>query len=201
MRAATRGHSFGGELIGAAKVKNSVSDMRRKRQGFLVAAMATCALLAGADGAEAGTATANLTVQVTIIASCTVAASTLNFGSAVAGTSLTSVLQTTGSVFVTCTNGSPYAIGMGQGLNYSTTNRMVYGGTNYISYGLYTDSGFSHAWTTAASNSTCTSANSCVIGTGTGSAISTPIYGQIPITSPAPAAGAYTDTVVMTITY
>jgi spore coat protein U-like protein len=167
---------------------------------ILLAALAAGSLLAATVEVKALTATANLTVQVNITASCTVGASTLDFG-AVAGTSLTSVAQATGSVSVTCTNGSPYAIGMGQGANYSTTNRMVNGGANYLSYGLYTDSGYSHPWTTAASNNSCSTANSCVTGTGTGAAVATPLYGQIAITSPAPAPGAYTDTVVMTVTY
>jgi len=155
----------------------------------------------GAAIAQAGTATANLTVQMTITASCAINAATLTFPST-AGTSLTSAAVTANTtVSVTCTNGSPYSIGMGQGNNYSGgSNRMVSSG-NYLPYGLYVDSGYTHPWTTGASNSSCTVANDCYLGTGTGSAQSVPIYGQVPTTATAPTPGAYADAVLMTVTY
>lgn len=95
---------------------------------------------------------------------------------------------------------SPYSIGMDNGANYSATRRMVTGG-NYIGYGLYTDAALTHPWTTGASNSTCTTANDCYLGTGSGSAQSINIYGQVPTVATAPASGTYSDTVTMTITY
>jgi spore coat protein U-like protein len=150
--------------------------------------------------AQAGTATNNLTVTMTITASCTINAATLTFPST-PGTSLTSSAVTANTtVSVTCTNSSPYAIGMGQGNNYSSGNRMA-NGTNFLPYGLYVDSGYTHPWTTAASSTTCTTANDCYLGTGTGSAQSIPIYGQVPTTATAPVPGTYSDTVLMTITY
>ena len=149
----------------------------------------------------AGTATANLTVSITITASCTINAATLTFPST-PGTSLTSTAVTASSaVTVNCTNTSPYSIGMGQGANYSAgSNRMANGG-NYLPYGLYVDSGYTHPWTTGASNTTCTTVNDCYLGTGSGSAQSVPIYGQVPTTGTAPVPGTYSDTVTMTITY
>jgi spore coat protein U-like protein len=157
-------------------------------------------LLCAASTAQAGTATASLTVQITITASCTINAATLTFPST-AGTALLSAAVTgSTTVSVTCTNGSAYSIGMDNGANFSTTRRMASGGA-FIGYGLYTDVGLTHAWTTAASNSTCTTTNSCYLGTGNGSAQSINIYGQVPITATAPASGTYSDTVTMTITY
>ena len=102
--------------------------------------------------AQAGTATNNLTVSITINAGCTINASTLAF-TAVAGTTIATTAQTNSTtVSVTCTNGSPFSIGMGNGNNYTTTRQMA-NGTNYIGYGLFTDSGYANAWTTA-TNST-----------------------------------------------
>ena len=152
--------------------------------------------------AQAGTATANMTVQITITASCSINAATLDFGSN-AGTALLSAnVDASTTVSVTCTNGSPYSIGMDNGANVNVTQRrMKNGASNYLNYNLYTDAPRTSAWTTAASSSTCTTANSCALGAGTGSAQSVSIYGRVPIVATAPTAGVYTDTVVMTITY
>jgi spore coat protein U-like protein len=157
-------------------------------------------LFALSGPASAGTATANLTVQVSIAAACTINASTLDFGS-VAGTSLvSSPTSASAGVSVTCTNTSPYSIGMDNGLSYSTTRRMA-GGGNYIPYGLYVDAAHTQAWTTATSSTSCAAAGSCYLGTGTGTAQTVNVYGLISVLASAPAPGAYSDTVAMTITY
>lgn len=150
---------------------------------------------------QAGTATSNLTVQIIITAACTINAATLDFGSN-AGTALVSAnVDAATTVSVTCTNGSPYSIGMDNGANVSGSQRRMKSGANYLNYNLYVDAGRINAWTTAASNSTCTTANSCYLGTGNGSAQSVSIYGRVPSIGTAPPTGTYTDTVTMTITY
>jgi len=154
--------------------------------------------------AQAGTATANMTVQITITASCTINAATLDFGASVPGTTLVaSNVDAATTVSVTCTNSSPYSIGMDNGANFlSGSRRMKQGATaNFLSYSLYTDSLRTNAWTTATNNTTCASANSCFLGTGSGTAQSINIYGRVPSTGTAPPTGTYTDTVTMTITY
>jgi spore coat protein U-like protein len=78
---------------------------------------------------------------------------------------------------------------------------MVGAAGQYVSYGLYTDSGYSQAWTTTTSTTSCTGgANTCDLGTGTGSNQGVTVYGQVPPQS-APAVGTYTDTVVVTVTF
>jgi len=181
-------------------------DCRRysTRSGPLIRILAITALMVTAPYetmAQAGTATANLTVQITITASCTINAATLDFGSNPGTNLLSANVDASTTVSVTCTNGAPYSIGMDNGANFSTTRRMKNGTTNFISYGLYTDSGRANGWTTAASSSTCTTTNSCALGTGNGSAQTVNIYGRVPTVATAPASGVYTDTVVMTITY
>lgn len=168
----------------------------------IVAAATALVLAFSSTLLKAGTATANLTVQVTITASCTISAATLNFGS-VAGTTVATTAQTgSATVSVTCTNGSAYSVGMGQGNNYSGGSNRMNNSTNYIPYGLYTDVGLTHAWTTTTSSSSCTGgASTCYLGTGTGSSQNITVYGQIPSTTTAPATGTYSDTVTMTITY
>ena len=149
--------------------------------------------------AQAATTTANMTVQLTVTASCTVSAATLDFGSTGL---LAALINQTTTLSVTCTNTTPYSVGLDNGANFSTTRRMRQGATsNYIGYALYTDSGRTNAWTTASSSTVCTTANSCSLGTGNGSAQSITVYGQVPALGTAPTPGAYTDTVTITVTY
>jgi spore coat protein U-like protein len=167
---------------------------------ILTAALMVAALLPPAT-VQAGTATANLAVSITITASCTVNAATLTFTST-PGTSLTAAAVTGNSTMtVNCTNTSPYSIGIGQGSNYSGgSNRMV-SGSNFLPYGLYVDSGYTHPWTAGATNSTCATANDCYLGTGNGGQQTINIYGQVPTTATAPTPGTYSDMVTMTVTY
>jgi len=168
------------------------------RLGTLLLGLLICAAPAAA---QAGTATANLSVSITITAACTINAATLTFPST-AGTSLlaTAVAAST-TVSVTCTSGSPYTVGMDNGLNASGNQRRMINGANFINYGLYLDNAHTLPWTTGATNTTCTTAGQCYIGTGNGSAQSINIYGNVPTVATAPPAGIYTDTVLMTITY
>ena len=165
---------------------------------------AAAALLLGqflAGPAGAATTTAALTVQITITAACSVNAATLDFGSNAGTALLAGNANASTSVSVTCTSGSPYSIGMDNGQNATGSQRRMINGGNYISYNLYTDSGHLNAWTTASNSTTCTSANSCVLATGNGSAQSSTIYGVVPSVAVAPAAGSYADSVTMTVTY
>ncbi|WP_194459456.1 spore coat U domain-containing protein [Bradyrhizobium sp. CCBAU 53421] len=176
---------------------------RRIRQAARMAAVALFVAVASGyqTSAQAGTSTANLTVQITITASCTINAATLNFGS-VSGTTLATTLQSgSTTVSVTCTNGSPYSIAMDNGANVSGSQRRMANAGNFINYDLYTDSAHTNPWTTATSSTTCTTTNGCFLGTGNGSAQTINIYGTVPATGTAPSTGTYTDTVVMTITY
>jgi spore coat protein U-like protein len=105
---------------------------------------------------------------------------------------------------VQCTNTTPYSIGLGNGNYASGSQRRMYSAATggYISYNVYTDSGYSDAWTTTTSTSSCTSGGStCALGTGTGATqAAVSVYGQVPPqTTPVP--GTYTDTVVVTVTY
>ena len=70
-----------------------------------------------------------------------------------------------------------------------------------VGYNLYVDAAHVYPWSTAASNSTCTTTGDCYLGTGNGVAQPVSIFGVVPAVGTAPSAGTYTDTVVMTITY
>jgi spore coat protein U-like protein len=175
--------------------------MRRLFRKFGAAMTAGWLCLSAVPSLHAATSTANLTVQITITASCTINAATLNFGTLAGTTVIAGATNASTNISVTCTNGSPYAIGVDNGVNASGSQRRMKSGANFLNYNLYTNAGLTNAWTTAASSSSCSSANSCFLGTGSGSAQSITVFGQMPAVGTAPATGTYSDTVTMTITY
>lgn len=172
---------------------------RFARLAALATALVSGVLLAGPAGAA--TSTAALTVQITITAACSVNAATLDFGTNAGTALLAAAVNASTTVSVTCTSGSPYSVGMGNGQNATGSQRRMINGGNYISYDLYTDAGLLNAWTTASNSTTCTSTNSCILGTGNGSAQSIDVYGVVPSVAVAPPAGSYADSVTMTVTY
>jgi spore coat protein U-like protein len=71
----------------------------------------------------------------------------------------------------------------------------------YVSYGLYTGSAYSLAWTTTTSTTSCSGGTgTCALGTGTDASQPITVYAQIPPQN-APAPGNYADTVVVTVTF
>ena len=156
------------------------------------ASLLAAACLAAFASASAATDTANMTVKITVTATCdihTVAPTDVDFGS-VASTA-TNVASTGGVLTVKCTTGTPYTIGLDNGLNFSTTRQMKNGTTNFVGYGLFRDAAFSNAWGSTVPLSAA--------GTGNGANQTFTVYGRVP--SAASAAGAYTDTVIATVTY
>src|SRR5436189_6340945 len=83
-----------------------------------------CMLIAAP--AIAGTATTTLSVTLTINAGCNVSSSPVAFP---AQSVLASAVSQTGSVSVTCTNTTPYNIGLdkGAGTGATVTNRLMTG--------------------------------------------------------------------------
>src|SRR3954468_4596715 len=161
-------------------------------RGCWAALMGVFSIVSG-DAAFAATATTTMTVQVTITATCTVnSASTLNFGTQ--GVLAANVDQTS-TISVTCTNTTPYNIGLdvGTGSGATVAVRKLTSGGATINYSLYSDAGRATVWGNTVSTDT-------VAGTGNGAAQNYTVYGRIPSqTTPAP--GNYADTVTITVTY
>jgi spore coat protein U-like protein len=164
----------------------------RIRPGYK-AALAACFLLPWANTSHAASTTSTFAVQVAITATCTInSASTLNFGTQ--GVLATNVDQTS-TIQVTCTNTTPYNIGLdaGTGSGATVATRKLTSGGATVNYSLYSDSGRATVWGNTVSTDT-------VAGTGNGSAQSFTVYGRIPAqTTPAP--GNYADTITVTVTY
>ncbi|OKB65842.1 spore coat protein [Serratia marcescens] len=172
-------------------------------------ALASVASLLCANGAAnaAGTIQGTLGVTITIGAGCVVtggnsAGVSNDFGSISFGTysSLANVIAATatgsggtGSLGLNCTNGTNYTVALDNGLYASgSQRRMASSVPAYISYNLYQDIAHALPW-----NST----SGVLTGVGTGSAVPLIVYGLVPAAGTTPAAGAYSDTVTMTVTW
>jgi spore coat protein U-like protein len=150
-------------------------------------------VLLGTAAAFAATATSNLTVRIVINAQCLAAtASTLDFGTTGV---LSANVDVTSTIQVTCTNTTPYNIGLnaGTGTGATVSNRLMMSGATTISYAMYSNAGRTTNWGNTVGTDT-------VPGTGNGAAQSYTVYGRVPPqTTPAP--GTYTDTITVTVTY
>jgi len=101
----------------------------------------------------------------------------------------------TSTLQVTCTNTTPYNIGLdaGTGSGATVASRKLTSGGATVNYTLYSDTGRTTVWGT-------TIATDTVAGTGNGAAQSYTVYGRIP-TQTTPAPGNYADTITVTVTY
>ena len=137
------------------------------------------------------TASNSFVVSATIVAACTVSATNLNFG-----TYTGVVTNLTSTVTATCTNTTPYNIGFNAGTSVGatvTTRKMTGPGGITLAYSLFRNSTRTLNWGNTVGTST-------LAGTGTGSAQVITVYGRIPAgTVPNP--GAFSDTIVATLTY
>ncbi len=134
--------------------------------------------------------TSYFTLTVSVSPACSISANPLAFGNY-----SSVVLDSTTTLSVTCTDTTPYNVGLNAGTatGATVTSRMMTGpGAATLNYALYSNSGYSTNW----GNST----GSWVAGTGTGSAQTLTVYGQIP-GGQYPTAGVYKDTVIATVNY
>ena len=147
-------------------------------------------LALGIGPAAAATATGSMTVTATVAATCVIAAAPLAFGNY-------SGLQSdaTAVLSITCTNTTPYTIGLGVGLGTgaTVTSRKMTLTTATLGYALYSDTGRTINWGLTPGTDT-------VAGTGSGAVQPITVYGRVPA-GEFVAPGAYTDTVVATVTY
>ena len=153
-------------------------------------------IVCGLNGLYTGLAL-NFTVSVTVLASCTVATGNLSFGSV---SVLTANVDATATLTVTCTNTTPYTISLGAGTGTGATvaNRsMTRAGGATVAYSLYQDVARATVW--GMTPPPAANANT-VSGVGSGAAQSLPVYGRVPPQT-TPLQGAYTDTVLVTLTY
>jgi spore coat protein U-like protein len=144
--------------------------------------------------AQAAQTTTTFTVRATVLASCQVTASDLDFGNYAATSGTDTTADTT--INVTCTNGTHYTIALDGGsvAQDVTARAMSDGNSHSLSYGLYTSAAFTTAWGDG------TSSTATVSGTGDGTAQPTTVFGRLPAGQYVPAA-PYSDHITVTVTY
>jgi spore coat protein U-like protein len=133
------------------------------------------------------------TVKVANSPSCTVATTTLDFGTQ---DSLATAKTATNSISVTCTAGATYEVGLGNGQTGTspTARRMTNAATpQAVTYGIYSDSAHSRPWGSTSGTDTVSAIGSGAAQTFTG-------YAQIPPQT-TPRSFTYTDTVIVTVSY
>ena len=140
----------------------------------------------------------NFQVNATVVSSCTVSGTTLNFGNTIDPLATSTPVDATSSLSIQCTNTTPYAVALNAGSNAGGASnfgaRAMKSGSRSLAYQLYLDTGRSSIWGDGSAGS------ASYTGTGTGSAQSLNIYGRLPsLANVVP--GAYTDTVTVTVSY
>lgn len=141
--------------------------------------------------AVAATAPSNVAVSATVQATCLNTATPLAFG-VYTGT----LTDATAVITVTCTNSTPYTVGLNAGLSAGATlsSRKMTGPSGaLLTYGAFVETGRTTNWgNTAVTN--------WVAGVGSGSGQPLTVFGRAPagqLVTP----GAYSDTLIATVTY
>lgn len=134
-----------------------------------------------------------LTVKAAIVKKCEFnSADLLDFGTRGL---LTAAVLAQADIRSTCTVGTPYTVALNQGAAPGATiaTRQMRRSGASIFYQLYTDMGRTTVWGDGTTG--------VVVGdTGDGTSRALRVYGKVPVQA-TPAAGTYTDSVVITVTY
>ncbi|MDR7126720.1 spore coat U domain-containing protein [Pseudotabrizicola sp. 4114] len=141
---------------------------------------------------QTGTAT-SFTVQATVVASCTVNVSNMDFGTIEAA--IVTPVDETASISVSCTNGSAYTVGLDQGLHAVDTGasgRRMENGGHLLAYGLYHDASRSQNWGLGA--------GTLATSVGTGAQQVLTVFGRL-LAGQQGMVGTYFDRVVVVVTY
>lgn len=149
-----------------------------------------------AVSASAGTANTTMGVKIVIQNACNVVTAPTNLDFGTSGPMTATINEATaGNISVTCTTGASYNVALDKGGNGTsiTTRAMKSTGAALIGYQLYSDAARSVVWGDVVGTST-------VASTGTGVSQSFPVYGKV-LAQTTPAAGTYSDTVNVVITY
>ncbi|HBP32090.1 MAG TPA: hypothetical protein DD666_22105 [Advenella kashmirensis] len=132
-------------------------------------------------------------IAASLISACKINAQPLNFGSQPSNFSVN--VMSTSTIASTCTKGTPYQIGLNNGL-YAVGNqrRMKAGDGQFINYELYKDSARSQRWGAALNTA------ETLAGVATGATQNASVYGKV-VPQTGLRAANYKDTITVTITY
>jgi spore coat protein U-like protein len=148
-----------------------------------------------APTAMAGTTTATITVNDTVVNNCTTNALTINLtGYDPVSAHLSSAQTGTGSLSYTCTLSDSVKIGLLSANNATAGAGTMKYSTYNLNYTMWQDASYATAWGNTVGTNTLTV-------TGTGVAQSSTVYIKVTAGQNVPANTAYTDTLTATFTY
>jgi len=163
----------------------------------ILAPIAAGVLIAFAGAAQAATKTASFTVSATVGKNCVISASDLSLGEFVGDNDLTQ----TSDIDIRCTAGTAYTISLNAGGSADYTARTMTNGTDNLVYNLYTSNLYAAVWGDDTGDTDVITGNGA--GMGLANEITHTVYGRVlaadndgPVS-----AGAYSDTIIATITY
>jgi spore coat protein U-like protein len=161
------------------------------RSAVLVQMTMALAIVCSPAAASAATTSATFNVTATVVPTCLVSASTVAFGPYNGAQ-----LDASGGVNVTCTNLAPYTIELDAGTGSSATvvaRKMTGPAGQTLTYSLYHDASRVSVWGSTAGLQGAS-------GIGSGLAQTLTVYGRV-FAAQVPAAGAYSDTITVTVNY
>ncbi|HEY0232879.1 MAG TPA: spore coat U domain-containing protein [Dokdonella sp.] len=143
-------------------------------------------------GSGSGTGTYPFSSSASVASRCQLAtASDMNFGSP--ASNFAGNIDQVSGISMTCTNGTAWQIGLDNGQSALATTRRMIGGSSYVVYELYRDTGRTLRWGNTLNSDTLS-------GSGSGNTQTLSVYGRVAPQAGA-AAGSYSDKITVTITY
>jgi len=161
--------------------------------GLVAAAIAT------AGSVNAATTTTTFQVTATVATNCLVSATALAFGTYTQGAGNVNQSST---VNVNCSLGTGFNVGLNAGATpaATVTTRKMLNGANQLAYTLFSDTGRTVNWGNTVGTDTQARTGA---GFGPANVVALTVYGQVPdnTANQGVPAGAYTDTVTVTVTF
>jgi spore coat protein U-like protein len=160
----------------------------------LFAAATGLAFAAVATPASAGVATATMPVSAVVLENCTVTATPMAFGSMVNVGAAN--VDSTSTIALVCTPNADFDVALSDGANASGGQRRLKHSVNaeYINYDVFLDAARSQHW--GNTTGTDTKPGTAPLGAATYTA-----YGRIPSGVTPVSAGAYSDSLTVTVTF
>jgi len=154
--------------------------------------------LAAASNGRALTSVGNFGVSTTLLRTCSVTATPLNFGNYIAGAGALTVNST---VNIRCTRSTAFTVALNSGTTAGGTisQRLLTNGTSTLQYNLFRTA----AAITVFGDGTAGSRTRSGVGSGLASTVRFTVFGNLPDSASNRVAtpGGYTDTVGVTVTY
>jgi spore coat protein U-like protein len=173
-------------------MRNNFKQHASRSALFAAFALGAAAFAANSYAAQS---TGSFAVTANVTAACTVSGSPLAFGDFSA---LSGDVDGTSTLTATCTNGSPYTIGLSAGLGVGaavTTRKLTHTNTTtLLNYNLSPVASGGINWDLIGGTTT-------KAGTGSGEAQAITVFGRIPGGQTSAIVGTYSDTITATIDF